>query len=93
MKILFPYLAKWDSANRSRYHQLLTQLCLIGHKVFVLKAPDMALGDISFADTLSPVNAIKNLTISEFEAPQALRKFMQMSLPKCSKKDCFHYPQ
>ncbi len=82
MKILFPYLAKWDSANRSRYHQLLTQLCLIGHKVFVLKAPNMALGDISFADMNIGINDIKNLTISEFEAPPALRKFMQMSLPK-----------
>ncbi len=81
MKILFPYLAKWDSANRSRYHQLLTQLCLIGHQVFVLKAPNMALGDISFAD-INPTTEIKNLTISEFEAPQALRRFMQMQLPK-----------
>jgi glycosyltransferase involved in cell wall biosynthesis len=47
MKILFPYLARWHSANRSRYHQLLTHLCQRGHQVILLTAPPMALGDIS----------------------------------------------
>ena len=47
MKILFPYLARWHSANRSRYHQLLTHLCRRGHQVVLLTAPPMAIGDIS----------------------------------------------
>ena len=50
MKILFPYLARWHSANRSRYHQLLTRLCHLGHQVYVLTAPPMGINDISATD-------------------------------------------
>ncbi|MFN0122037.1 MAG: hypothetical protein ACKV2V_16195, partial [Blastocatellia bacterium] len=83
MKILFPYLARWDSANRSRYHQLLTQLCLLGHQVYVLKSPRMAVGDISFTDLENKGSSdVQNLTISEFEAPPALRKFIEFQIPK-----------
>ncbi|MDI7274349.1 MAG: glycosyltransferase family 4 protein [Anaerolineae bacterium] len=39
MNILFPYLARWRSANWSRYHQLLGALCRQGHRVYVLEAP------------------------------------------------------
>lgn len=39
MNILFPYLARWRSANWSRYHQLLGALCRQGHRVHVLQAP------------------------------------------------------
>lgn len=39
MNILFPYLARWRSANWSRYHQLLSALCRQGHRVHVLEAP------------------------------------------------------
>jgi len=39
MNILFPYLARWRSANWSRYHQLLGALCRQGHRVYVLQAP------------------------------------------------------
>ncbi len=83
MKILFPYLARWDSANRSRYHQLLTQLCLTGHEVYVLKSPQMALGDISFCDLEGAIETVvEGLTISEFEVPPALRKLINTQIPK-----------
>jgi glycosyltransferase involved in cell wall biosynthesis len=39
MNILFPYLARWRSANWSRYHQLLGALCRQGHRAYVLEAP------------------------------------------------------
>ena len=83
MKILFPYLARWDTANRSRYHQLLTQLCLVGHEVYVLKSPQMTVGDLSFTDLEGVIDsAVTGLTISEFEVPPALRKFIQTQIPK-----------
>ena len=41
MNILFPYLARWRSANWSRYHQLLTLLCRKGHRVYVLEPPPL----------------------------------------------------
>src|SRR5262245_59829172 len=83
MKILFPYLARWRSANRSRYHQLLTQLCLLGHQVYVLKAPPMALNDISFTDLDRQASASlpDGLTLSELYAPPALRAFWRLPIP------------
>lgn len=79
MKILFPYLARWRSANRSRYHQLLTHLCELGHQVYVLTAPPMALNDISANDLITSDDQLpQGLTISELEAPQSLRSFWRM---------------
>jgi len=81
MKILFPYLARWRSANRSRYHQLLLHLCELGHQVYVLTAPPMALNDISANDLLSGDDALPpGLTISELHAPGALRRFWRMPM-------------
>jgi len=83
MKILFPYLARWRSANRSRYHQLLNQLCHQGHQVFVLKAPPMALDDISATDlTNSSEELPTGLTLSELYAPGPLRSFWKTWIPR-----------
>jgi len=84
MKLLFPYLARWRSANRSRYHQLLTQLCLQGHQVYVLKAPPMALKDISATDlegSMAPALPT-GLTLIELYASPMLRTFWRMPIPK-----------
>ncbi len=83
MKILFPYLARWRSANRSRYHQLLTHLCHLGHEVHVLKAPPMALDDISARD----VNSARSrehagLHLTELHAPALLQLFWNTAIPK-----------
>ncbi len=78
MKILFPYLARWRSANRSRYHQLLTHLCGLGHQVYVLTAPPMALNDISANDLIDNEELPEGLTISELNAPKILRSFWRM---------------
>jgi glycosyltransferase involved in cell wall biosynthesis len=83
MKILFPYLARWRSANRSRYHQLLNQLCRQGHQVFVLKAPPMALDDISATDLTNHSEELPpGLTLSELYAPRPLRAFWNTWLPR-----------
>ena len=39
MRILFPYMARWNSANRTRFHHLLTGLARRGHQVVVLESP------------------------------------------------------
>src|SRR5678815_3677547 len=69
MRILFPYLARWRSANRSRYHQLLAHLCRLGHQVFVLKAPPMAVDDISSRDVLPNYEFGSDLINSSSEPP------------------------
>lgn len=83
MKILFPYLARWRSANRSRYHQLLNQLCHQGHQVFVLKAPPMALDDISATDISNTNEELPaGLTLSELYAPTPLRSLWKTWIPR-----------
>ncbi len=39
MHVVFPYLARWYSANWSRYHHLLTALARRGHQITVLQPP------------------------------------------------------
>ena len=41
MRLLFPYMARWRSANWSRYHHLLTALARRGHQITVLQAPPL----------------------------------------------------
>lgn len=86
MRLLFPYLARWRSANRSRYHQLLINLCRLGHEVYVLKAPPMALDDISSRDVVSDgessVLEPERLHLSELHAPALLRGFWNARIPK-----------
>lgn len=41
MNILFPYLARWHSANWTRYHHLLSALARRGHHVVVLQPPPL----------------------------------------------------
>ena len=83
MKILFPYLARWRSANRSRYHQLLNQLCQQGHQVFVLKAPPMGLDDISSTDLCNASEELPSgMTLSELYAPAPLRTFWKTWFPR-----------
>src|SRR5262249_1785663 len=79
MKILFPYLARWHSANRSRYHQLFTRLCHLGHQVYILTAPPMGIEDISATD-IAALNhreqtLPRGLTVGELYAPESLRRF------------------
>lgn len=90
MKILFPYLARWHSANRSRYHQLLTHLCRRGHQVFLLTAPPMAIGDISQdlpaanrEPTMSSHQLLpEGMSLYEIHGPPLLARFWQWGGPR-----------
>jgi len=79
MKILFPYLARWRSANRSRYHQLFAHLCQLGHQVYVLTAPPIGIDDISATDIAGgnghDQTLPQGLTVAELYAPEKLRSF------------------
>lgn len=79
MKILFPYLARWRSANRSRYHQLFAHLCRLGHQVYVLTAPPIGIDDISATDIAGgnghDQTLPQGLTVAELYAPEKLRSF------------------
>ncbi|HKQ73984.1 MAG TPA: glycosyltransferase family 4 protein [Blastocatellia bacterium] len=81
MKILFPYLARWHSANRSRYHQLFTRLCHLGHQVYTLTAPPMGIEDISATDIARSNDREqalpRGMTVSELHAPKMMRQFFR----------------
>jgi len=75
MNILFPYMARWRSANWTRYHQLLTALCRKGHKIFILEPP----ASVSSEET--------NYTDLDIELPEGIfvqeirMPFWEMRLP------------
>lgn len=82
MKILFPYMSRWRTANRSRYHQLLTHLCRRGHEVMILTAPPMALSDISSRDIEEVRELPMGMELSELFAPTLLRRFWEQDIPR-----------
>jgi glycosyltransferase involved in cell wall biosynthesis len=53
MRFLFPYMARWYSANWSRYHQLLTAVCRRGHQAFVLQPRSLNLAETNYAEVES----------------------------------------
>lgn len=68
MNILFPYLARWRSANWSRYHQLLGALCRQGHQVHILEAPPRPNSrETNYADVAVPLPA--GMTVHEIPVP------------------------
>ena len=82
MNLLFPYLARWRSANWSRYHQLLSALCRQGHRVYVLEAPPRPdSGETNYTD--AAVSLPEGMTVREIAAP-----LWQVSFPleKLAKK-------
>ncbi len=43
-------MARWHSANWSRYHHLLGALCRLGHEILVLQPPSLALAETNYAE-------------------------------------------
>ncbi len=68
MNILFPYLARWRSANWSRYHGLLNALCGKGHQVVILEAPPLPTSqETNYADL--PVDLPAGMLVRELQPP------------------------
>lgn len=41
MNFLFPYMARWNAVNWTRYHQIFSKLAKLGHTVHVIQMPSM----------------------------------------------------
>ena len=67
MKFLFPYMARWRSANWSRYHQLLGELARQGHQVFVFEPPARASRETNYTEYDMPVP--QGLAVREIGIP------------------------
>ncbi|MDQ7783780.1 MAG: glycosyltransferase [Desulfomonilaceae bacterium] len=70
MNILFPYMARWRSANWGRFHQLLTSLCKKGHQVVVLESPPLECSDengfFEVEISLPPGMIVREVSIPDF---------------------------
>lgn len=71
MRILFPYLARWRSANWSRYHHLLSALASRGHEIVVVQPPARpAALETNFLEMDGPVPP--GITLVELDLPGTL---------------------
>lgn len=50
MNILVPYLARWNSLNRSRYYQIFDHLSRNGHTIYLVQPPTMNSTDSGFVE-------------------------------------------
>lgn len=69
-------MARWRSANWTRYHQLLTALCRKGHQVFILEAPALALSEETNYTDLD-IELPEGMFVQEIRMP-----FWEMRLPQ-----------
>ncbi|MBI4564510.1 MAG: glycosyltransferase family 4 protein [Planctomycetes bacterium] len=84
MRILFPYLARWRSANRTRYHHLLAALARRGHAVRVLQPPPMpGSAETNFQEV--EATDTPGLRVEELPVPAALWR-LPVPLNKLFKK-------
>ncbi len=56
MNILVPYLARWNSLNRSRYYQIFDHLSRGGHIVYLVQPPMMNSTDSGFVEVDGPAD-------------------------------------
>jgi glycosyltransferase involved in cell wall biosynthesis len=71
MRLLFPYMARWRSANWSRYHHLLTALARRGHQITVLQAPPLpGARETNYIDLDAPLPA--GIEVVDLHVPAAL---------------------
>ena len=70
MKLLFPYLARWRSANWTRYHQLLGELARQGHDIIVFEPPPRPSHETNYTEL--PVPLPPRLQVRETPIPAAI---------------------
>ena len=70
MKILFPYMARWKSANWSRYHSLLSDIAEAGHEVYVLQAQKLDWRETNFQEI--EVNLPEKMHVYDVKIPDTV---------------------
>lgn len=82
MNILVPYLARWNSLNRSRYYQIFDQLSRGGHNVYLVQPPMMNSADTGFVEADTPADSKVRLLEADlspvfWNAPMPFNKIMK----------------
>jgi glycosyltransferase involved in cell wall biosynthesis len=76
MNFLFPYMARWQTANYTRYHGLLKGLAQSGHNTVVLQPPRLNSAETNFFEVDNEVPP--EISVVEIHVPEWL---WQSSLP------------
>ena len=67
MTILFPYMARWNSANMSRYYHLFNKVADLGHNVIVVQPPPRSSEETNYIDL--PLQSHPNITLFTVRMP------------------------
>jgi len=86
MNILFPYMARWKSANWSRFHHLFTRISLKGHTIHVYQPPPLNSEETNFQEIT--VDLPDNIYIHDLHIPDFLWKW-KYPLNKLVKKGLY----
>jgi len=86
MNFLFPYMARWQTANYTRYHALFKGLAQLGHKVIVLQPPRLNSAETSFLEVNSEITS--GIGLIEIPVPDWLWK-SSVPLEKLIKKGSY----
>lgn len=86
MKILFPYMARWNAVNWTRYHSLLQSLAAMGHRVFVLQPPPLRSEESNFKEL--PEEGKEGICVVDVRIPEWIWN-RQMPLEKLFKKGLY----
>ena len=86
MNFLFPYMARWQTANYTRYHGLLKGLAQLGHNVIVLQPPRLDSPETNFLEVNNEIPS--GIRVIEIEVPDILWK-SSLPLEKLVKKGSY----
>lgn len=70
MKFLFPYMARWNSANMSRYSHLFNKIAEAGHTVIVVQPPARISQETNYIDI--PIHYHSNIILQTVEISPGL---------------------
>lgn len=85
MRVLFPYMARWHSANRTRFHHLLAGLAARGHRVVVFQPPPVPGGAETNLRDLPPGPHVPGLEVRDVPVPAPLWS-LKLPLAKLARK-------
>ena len=86
MTFLFPYMARWQTANYTRYHGLLKGLVQSGHNAIVLQPPRLNSAETNFFEVNNEVPA--GIRVVEIHVPDWLWR-SSLPLEKLVKKGSY----
>lgn len=86
LRIIFPYMARWHAANRSRYAHLMEAIAANGHQVIIVQPPSRLSAETNYIDM--PMATHPNVRLMTVDIPRWLWT-LRMPFDKFMKKLLF----